>query len=148
LVEVALGIAALEYPKLDTQHYLDWFDSNARLIENALPNSASVNDKVSAINNRLFNDLGFAGNVTNYYDPRNSFLNEVIDRRLGIPITLSLVYIELARRIGLSLSGIGLPGHFIVGISGREQADDSGFYVDPFHSGRIMDDSDCAQMVE
>jgi len=148
LVEAALGIAALEYPKLDKQRYLDWFDSNARQVESALPKSASLNDKVSAINNRMFNELGFAGNIADYYDPRNSFLNEVIDRRLGIPITLSLVYIELARRIGLSMSGIGLPGHFVVGLSGCDQNDDPGFYVDPFHSGRILDDADCAQMVE
>ncbi|HZS43629.1 MAG TPA: transglutaminase-like domain-containing protein [Blastocatellia bacterium] len=148
LVEAVLGIALLEYPKLHKQKYLNWFENRADEIFGTLSPGASVREKIDAINDKLFNDYCFNGNLQQYYDPRNSFLNEVIDRRLGIPITLAIVYMELARRIGLSLRGIGLPGHFIVGCINEGEQAAANFYIDPFHNGRILDSADCAQIVE
>jgi regulator of sirC expression with transglutaminase-like and TPR domain len=90
----------------------------------------------------LFHELGFRGDETHYNDPRNSCLNYVLDRRTGIPITLSLVYSEVARRLGRPVTGVGLPGHFIV------QYDDGEFsaYLDPFHEGRLLTIADCLQL--
>jgi len=91
------------------------------------------------LNLYLFEEQGFRGNTEEYYDPRNSFLNDVLDRRTGIPITLSVVYMELGRRLGLTIRGIGLPGHFIVEWKGdREQ-----LFIDPFNRGVILDARDC-----
>jgi regulator of sirC expression with transglutaminase-like and TPR domain len=86
----------------------------------------------------LFGVDGFAGNVDDYTDPRNSLLDDVIDRRLGIPITLSILMVEVGRRIGIPLHGVGMPGHFLVGASG-----DPDVFVDPFHGGRVLDPSGC-----
>ena len=85
-------------------------------------------------NEYLFGDLGFRGNEIDYNDPRNSCLNYVLDRRTGIPIALSVVYIEVARRLGQPVSGVGLPGHFIVEYNDGEFAT----YIDPFHSGKLL----------
>ena len=91
--------------------------------------------------------MGFAGNANDYYDLRNSFLNQVIERRLGIPITLSLLYIELGKRLGLGLCGIGLPGHFIVGCAEHDITEVVDFYIDPFNQGTLLDEGDCVNMV-
>jgi regulator of sirC expression with transglutaminase-like and TPR domain len=91
----------------------------------------------------LFAEQGFAGNRRDYFDPRNSFLNDVLDRRLGIPITLSLVLIEVGRRVGIELYGIGLPGHFITGLS----MGDDRILLDPFHRGRILTAEGCEAAV-
>jgi regulator of sirC expression with transglutaminase-like and TPR domain len=91
------------------------------------------------LNALLFGEEGFRGNEAGYYDPRNSYLNEVLDRRLGIPITLSLVYIEVGRRAGLQLDGIGLPAHFIVG--------GADLLIDPFNCGRLLSWADCQELL-
>src|SRR2546423_9928224 len=112
LAHAALLIAAEESPGLDVEHY------RARLLELGMQARVRVRERmdapVAALNHFVFNELGFAGNQTHYYDPRNSLLSYVLDARRGIPITLSLVYIELGRRAGLHVEGVGLPGHFIV----------------------------------
>jgi regulator of sirC expression with transglutaminase-like and TPR domain len=91
----------------------------------------------------LFNQFDFSGNTENYFDPRNSFLNDVLERRVGIPITLSVLYVDIATRLGIPAYGIGLPGHFIVGVHGRN----SEIWLDPFHRGRRLDLTDCAALI-
>ena len=114
LAEAALLIAKDEYPTLDVEHYLRELDSVADRARARIGANAPEEEVLVAINTVLFDDLGFAGNSDNYYDPRNSFLNDVMDRRVGIPITLSIVYIEIGRRLGLPLQGIAFPWHFLV----------------------------------
>jgi regulator of sirC expression with transglutaminase-like and TPR domain len=103
-----------------------------------------------AVNEVLFLEEGLAGNQRDYYDPRNSFLNEVLDRKRGIPITLSIVYLEVARRLGLNVEGIGLPGHFIVGVltSSASEAGETPLLVDPFFGGKFLTPADCAARVQ
>src|SRR5215813_6028385 len=143
LAEAALLIAAEEYPKLDVSLYLEKLENIAEHTHFRTGDETSFVDKIAAINQTLFEELGFQGNRENYYDPRNSFLNEVLDRRIGIPITLSVVYIEVARRLGLPIQGIGLPGHFIVGCL----TDDQEFYIDVFNGGRLIGVNGCADLV-
>lgn len=100
---------------------------------------------VEALNRYLFDDLGFGGDRSHYYDPRNSFLNRVVERRAGIPLTLSIVYMEVGRRAGLHVKGVGMPGHFIV--RARGPRDDAAVLVDPF-AGRIVDEDDCQQRLD
>src|SRR6185436_5943071 len=101
-------------------------------------------EAMNAILRLLYQELGFRGNVEDYYDPRNSFLNDVIDRRTGIPITLSMVYMEVARRAGLDVTGVGLPGHFLVRAEGRGRA----VLVDPFHGGTLLSEADCQRRLD
>ena len=143
LAEAALLIAAEEYPRLDVAVYLDKLDRIADLARDRITAGLGASDYITAINATLFEDYGFQGNRDNYYDPRNSFLNEVIDRRLGIPITLSVIYIEVARRIGFAVEGVGLPGHFIV----RHRSAAEVVYIDPFNRGRVLGEMGCAELV-
>lgn len=143
LAEAALLIAAEEYPRLDVALYLEKlenFGDRARQRAEAATNAA---DLIASINATLFDELGFQGNRENYYDPRNSFLNEVIDRRSGIPITLSVIYIEVARQIGFSIHGIGLPGHFIAGHFNPGE----NYFIDVFNGGRRLTDNALADLV-
>ncbi len=98
---------------------------------------------IQTINQYLYSDLGFTGNTADYYNPRNSFLNQVIDRRTGIPITLSLVYLEIARRIDFPMVGIGMPGHFLI----RPDFEGAGICVDAFNAGEILFPEDCKQLL-
>jgi regulator of sirC expression with transglutaminase-like and TPR domain len=100
--------------------------------------------KIEHLNLYLFEERGFRGNAQDYYDPRNSFLNEVIDRQLGIPITVSVVYIEVARRIGLPLQGVGLPGHFIV----KHTNPTGDIFLDPFNKGCILSRTACEELIQ
>jgi regulator of sirC expression with transglutaminase-like and TPR domain len=138
----ALEIARIETPDLDPAPFLAILDRIASEIAARVPASADGREFVRVTNDYLFGDLGFRGNEADYNDPRNSCLNYVLDRRTGIPITLSVVYVELARRLGRPVTGVGLPGHFIV------QYDDADFsvYIDPFHSGRLLSAEDCLQL--
>ena len=113
IAEAALLIAAEEYPRLDVETYLDKLDHFGDLAREQAAGSHGAVDLITALNSTLFERLAFRGNSESYYDPRNSFLNEVIDRRIGIPITLTVVYIDVARRIGFPVKGVGLPFHFI-----------------------------------
>jgi len=138
----ALEIASIETPNLDPQPCLRVLDRIAAAIAERLPASADGREFVRVTNDYFFGDLGFRGNEINYNDPRNSCLNYVLDRRTGIPIALSVVYIEVARRLDQPVSGIGLPGHFIVEYNDGEFAT----YIDPFHSGKLLSEQDCRQL--
>lgn len=141
LARAALVMGLFEYPDLDVPGYLGRLDRLAEAAGRAI-HSADLPALVLA--QFLFETLGFAGNARNYTDPRNSFLNEVLERRLGIPISLSVLYLEVAHRTGVNAEGIGLPGHFIVRV-----VLDNGqvIYLDPFHGGAILSEEDCRERV-
>lgn len=122
LAEAALVIACDEYPALDIAAYLQRIDEIAATLRTRLRADISPAEKLALLNRYMFEELGFAGNSDDYYDPRNSYLNEVIDRKLGIPITLAVLFIEVGRRLGLPLSGVSFPGHFLVKCALREGA--------------------------
>lgn len=131
LAETALRIAEKEYPGLNVQHYLGQLDLLAARALSHVPARAGPVEVIDALNRELFEIQGFRGNSEDYYDPRNSYLNEVLDRRLGIPITLSIVYMAIGRRLGLALEGVAFPGHFLVKLA----TDDSMLVLDPFVRG-------------
>jgi len=110
----ALLIARQEYPDLDSTDYLGQLDDMALELRRRGATEGGEVAAIQALNQYLFQDLGFRGNQRDYYDPRNSFLNDVLDRRMGIPISLSVVYLEVGRRLGLALEGVAFPGHFLV----------------------------------
>ena len=127
----ALWIAAEKYPELDLDRYLGYLDSVAKRISGTIPPDAPARLWREAISAELFQNEGFRGNSEDYYDPRNSYLNEVIDRRTGIPITLSVIYMSIARKLGREAYGLNLPGHFLIALDGEA--------VDPFHGGKLID---------
>ncbi len=141
LAEAALLMAADEYPDLDVTRYLHRLDELAAGVRRRLPPRPTFEDAVVALNDFLFDEQGFAGNTDDYYDPRNSFLNEVLDRKLGIPITLSILYIEIGRRIGLALHGLSFPGHFLV----KTETDEGDIVLDPFLGGAVLSEEDLVQ---
>ncbi|MGH8632387.1 MAG: SirB1 family protein [Burkholderiales bacterium] len=114
LTEAALLIASHQYPNLDVQHYLDRIDAMADGLRPRVDDSSSPPQRIVVLNHYLFRELGFAPNADDYYNPRNSFLSEVLERRVGIPITLSILYMDMGARIGLPLQGVCFPGHFLV----------------------------------
>ena len=130
----ALELASIEFPGLDFQASSFRLDNLAEQIGSQLTSQASGLDFVRASNDLLFQVLQFRGNEEEYYDPRNSCLNSVLTRRLGIPISLSVVYMEVSRRLGRRVYGVGLPGHFIVAYEDAK----SRYWIDPFHGGRIL----------
>ena len=142
LARAALLIAAAERPDLDVDDYLERLNGLADAAEPARRATDALS-RLHRLREFLFEDLGFAGDRADYYDPRNSHLNEVLDRRLGIPITLSLVLIETGRRLGLEMEGIGLPGHFITGarIAGEH------VLLDPYNRGALLTMETCGQVV-
>jgi regulator of sirC expression with transglutaminase-like and TPR domain len=142
LAEASLLIAAEEYPGLDVPRYLERLDRMGRDAQERLARGPRAG--VEALSAYLFEEEGFRGNVEDYYDPRNSFLNEVIDRRTGIPITLSMLYMEVARRAGVGVFGVGLPGHFLV----RAEAAGRAVLVDPFHGGALLSEADCQKRLD
>jgi regulator of sirC expression with transglutaminase-like and TPR domain len=141
LAKAALYIAQEEYANLDIEEYLNALDTMASEIQERLPESRYPLRMIQTINQYLYDDLGFSGNKIDYYDPRNSFLNDVIDRRLGIPITLALVYLEVARRIDFPMVGVGMPGHFLI----RPDVPDIEIFVDAFNGGEIIFAEDCEE---
>ncbi len=139
LERAALYIAQEEYPDLDVDEYLNALDTMADDIREQLPIESYSLKILKTINHYLYENLGFAGNTEDYYDPRNSFLNDVIDRRTGIPITLSLVYLAIAQRLDFPMVGIGMPGHFLI----RPIQEDMDIFVDAFSQGEILFPQDC-----
>ncbi|TAK96470.1 MAG: hypothetical protein EPO07_14510 [Verrucomicrobia bacterium] len=137
----SLLLAHTQFPELNPAAYTALLDQYAAEIHEHLPQAAGAEATLGHINQHLFTRLGFRGNETNYYDPANSFLNRVLDRRTGNPINLCLVYILVARRLGLPIVGIGLPGHFLC----RHQTLASEFYIDAFDRGKLMTKADCVQ---
>ena len=140
LAEAALLIAQEEQPDLDVAHYLKRLDQLADAVRTELPPSPTHNDTLKCLNTRLFFKEGLRGNTGEYYDPRNSFLNEVLETKVGIPITLSVIYMEVGRRLGLALVGIGFPGHFLVRYSGP----DGERILDPFLGGASLSEAQLA----
>lgn len=132
LLDTSLLIARDEYPQLDAASYAAAIQSYADALRPQLSEDCELPVKLTVINRYLFEELGFAGNNQQYDDPRNSYLNEVFDRKLGIPISLAVVQIELTRRLGLPLDGISFPGHFLV----RMPVDDGILVMDPYNKGR------------
>ena len=152
LAQAALVIARLEYPRLESAAHIARLDQMGDAARKCLPRDAddtpgerSVLPIVAAINRFLFDQERFAGNRDRYEDPRNSCLNEVLDRRTGIPITLSLVYMEVGRRAGLHVDGINFPGHFLVRV--RDQGRGGAVIVDPFDGGALLSTDDCRRLL-
>jgi regulator of sirC expression with transglutaminase-like and TPR domain len=152
LARAALLIAAEEYPTLDIEQCLVRLEELAAQVrlrmkqsetkEFAAPTTASACfDVLHAMNSVLFEQERFRGNRVDYYNPQNSFLNRVLERRLGIPLTLSLVYMEVGKRLGLRIEGIGMPFHFIVRCSFQEGT----IYIDPYEKGKFLSEQDCRQ---
>jgi regulator of sirC expression with transglutaminase-like and TPR domain len=131
LAEACLLIAEDQYPEVDIGGCIAQLDAMAAAVRSRLAADAFPEQKVALLNHHLFAELRFSGNVDAYYDPRNSYLNEVLARRTGIPITLSVVYLEVGRRLGLSLHGVSFPGHFLV----RLRLKRGDLLLDPFTGG-------------
>lgn len=144
LAKAALYIALEAYPNLDVEEYLNALDVMAKEVSDRLPQERYPLRVIKAINNYLYTDLRFQGNERNYYDPDNSYFNRVIDRRTGIPISLSLVYLELAKRLDFPMIGVGMPGHFLI----RPDRPDLDIYVDPFNQGEVLFEQDCAILLQ
>ncbi|WP_175561081.1 tetratricopeptide repeat protein [Hydrococcus rivularis] len=141
LAKATLYIAQEEYPVLDIEKYLNALDMMAEELQERLPQTSYPLKIIQSINQYLFDELGFQGNTSNYYDLRNSFLNDVIDRRTGIPISLSVIYLEVAKRIDFPMLGIGMPGHFLI----RPDFEYVGIFVDVFERGEILFVQDCEE---
>jgi len=135
LARCALAIARIAYPDLDPSPSLQRLDALAAAARPRLSPAASPEAASAALTGFLFGDCGFHGDQEEYYDPRNSYLNDVLERRTGIPISLSVVLIEVGRRLGLRLEGVGFPGHFLVRLAGRRGA----LLLDPFFGGRPIE---------
>lgn len=144
LAEAALLVAAEEYAGLDVRAYLARLDEMGYALRQRLEDEPRPERAIMALNRYLFHEQGFRGNAEQYYDARNSYLNEVLDRRTGIPISLSTVYMEVARRGGLEVEGVGLPGHFVV----RIQTAARPLLVDPFHAGTLLTEKDCQERLD
>lgn len=143
LGRAALCIAALEYPGLDVEAYVGRLERLAEQAGERVAGRTQAPEIVRALADLLHGEHGFAGNTEAYYDPRNSYLNDVLDRRLGIPITLSALYLVIGRRLGLPLEGVGMPGHFLV----RLRHPVHPLLLDPFADGRIIGEAECAERV-
>lgn len=131
LARACLLVAEDAYPGLDVEGYIGELERHARRLASRLGGDIPPEERVVALNEFVFDDLGYVGNTRDYYDPRNSYLNEVIDRRTGIPITLAVLYIEIGRRIGLPMEGVSFPGHFLVRLRVRGGT----LVLDPFAGG-------------
>ena len=154
LAQGALVIARTEYPHLDASAYLTRLDAMGdaarRRIEQHVDETgdSSILSCIKGFNAYLFDELRFVGNRDRYEDPRNSCLNEVLDRRTGIPITLSVVYMEVGRRAGLQVDGVNFPGHFLVRFPEPAGRGPRGLIVDPFHAGALLSEHDCRMLLQ
>jgi regulator of sirC expression with transglutaminase-like and TPR domain len=142
LLRGALTIARTEYPNLDIESYVARIEAFADRVGSRVRDVGDPAQSIFALNTVLFGEEKLRGNREEYYDPRNSFLNDVLDRRLGIPITLALIYMEVARRIGFPLFGVGMPGHFLL-----KHYDPEGrqVLIDAFNGGHILSAKDCKE---
>lgn len=152
LATTALLIARLEFPHLDASRYLDRLDEMGETAVERLADTPSddARGRIEVLNHYLYDEQGFAGNHQQYDDPRDNLLNAVLDRRTGIPITLALVYIEVARRAGVKVEGVNFPGHFLLRMPHRTDDDtqvDTDLIVDPFHRGAVLSETDCRRLL-
>ena len=144
LSRACLLIAQDAYPDLDVERYIGEIERMATRVRARLAPTAAGEDRVVALNQLLYEELGYWGNTEDYYEPRNSYLNEVIDRRTGMPITMSILYMELGRRIGLPVEGVSFPGHFLVRVRLR-----GGMLVlDPFSGGAPQSEDELRSRVK
>lgn len=145
LLRAALAFCRIEYPQLDPEPYAHQVEQFARRVAEKIDDPDEPAVCIAAMNQVLFEEEMFRGNTVDYYSPRNSFMNDVLDRRLGIPITMSLLYLEVARRAGFPLFGVGMPGHFLLkhyDVSGRS------ILIDAFNCGAIVSEEDCRKKVK
>jgi len=138
LARACLLLSQDAYPGLDVDGYLGEIERFGARLRGRLQGATGAEERVVELNQFLFDELGFHGNADHYYDPRNSYLNEVLDRRTGIPLTLSVLYLEIGRRIGLALEGVSFPGHFLVRLPLRG----SMLVLDPFSGGEPQSEAD------
>jgi regulator of sirC expression with transglutaminase-like and TPR domain len=143
VVEAALWVAAEEYPDLEVKREV----ARVHILSAEGARLAEVHDnpfaKLDGIRRYLYEELGFRGNALNYNDPRNSFLNEVLNRRIGIPLTISILFMAVAEAAGFDVRGVNLPGHFVIRLTygGRN------ILVDPYHGGQVITQDDCRELV-
>jgi regulator of sirC expression with transglutaminase-like and TPR domain len=143
LARAALMMGRIEYPHLVESIYLDRLEDMAARLRSRISGKSGPEILLKETNRLLFEEEGFRGNLRYYLDPRSCLLNQVLDRKLGIPISLSLVFMEVGRKAGLDVRGIGLPGQFIAAL----YADNRKILVDPFNQGRVLSEERCRQMV-
>jgi len=144
LAHACLMIAQDAYPQLAVERYLGEIERMALRLRGRTPQGEGAEERVVALNQFLFDELRYRGNTESYYDPRNSYLNEVMDRRTGIPITLSVLYMALGRRIGLPLEGVSFPGHFLVRLRLRSGT----LVLDPFAGGAPQSENDLRERLQ
>lgn len=140
----ALLIASAHYPQLDTTLYLEQRDSLVKSVRPFLKLAHSPEQEINTLNALLFDEVGFIGNSKDYNSPQNSFINEVMDRRTGIPITLSLLYLTLSEKLGLPIFPVGMPYHFIV----KYETPRHEIFIDPFYGGTLLTEADCYYRME
>ncbi len=144
LGRAALAIALADYPDLDIAGYLRRIDELAVAVSQRSGADGDVYRSIAALNYVLFKEQGFRGNRDDYYDPKNSFLNEVIERKRGLPITLSILYMEVGQRIGLAIEGVGFPGHFLV----KTKSAGDEIVIDPFNGGDVKSFEELQAMLD
>ena len=144
LTEAALVIALEEYPSLDVDRYLGRIEHWSDAIRERVHGSRDLERVVEEINRLLFKEEGFHGEAEDYYDRRKAFLNDVLDSHAGLPITLSIVYMEISRRLGIDTSGVSLPGRFLVKVSGPWGE----ILIDPFEEGRVLSTVECQRLLD
>ena len=144
LLAAALLVARLDNSEVELKAYLNQVASMVSEIQKSLPAEAKPKERLKALNQYLFHETGFHGSRTNYYSRSNSYINETIEDREGLPITLSILYMELGRRLGLDVDGVGLPGHFVVRVNSTAEA---GELVDVFEGGEILSDEAAKVMI-
>lgn len=137
----ALYISQVEYPDLEIDRYRKHLADMSAAVVQKLPETQYPLKTIQTVNRYLYDELGFHGNELDYYNPCNSLLNDVIDRHTGIPITLAVIYLEIAKQIGFPMVGIGMPGHFLI----RPNFEGAGIFVDVFNRGEILFVEDCRQ---
>ena len=141
LATLGLLISTLEYPDIDIDDELTSFRQLESVLSRRIQSNSSLLQKLNEISEYFFLELRFSGNVKNYYDHKNSFINEVLNRRHGIPITLAIVYMEIASRLGIDVAGIGMPGHFLVRANDKTET----FYIDVFNKGTVLSKVECEE---
>ena len=147
----ALAIARVEYPSLEPGRYLDELRAMSEEASTRIQGATGTDGTINAFNEYFYDEKGFSGNRQRYDDPRNSFLNEVLERRTGIPISLAVVYMEVARRAGIHVSGVNFPGHFLlrvpIELDGTPSVEEQYLIIDPFHGGARLSEIDCRELL-
>jgi regulator of sirC expression with transglutaminase-like and TPR domain len=142
LATLGLLVSTLEYPEINVDDELASFRQLQSVLSRRMQSNSTLLHKLNEISEYFFSELGFSGNVKNYYDHKNSFINEVLNRRQGIPITLAIVYMEIASKLGIDVAGVGMPGHFLVRAKDKTET----FYIDVFNKGTVLSKDECEEM--